>query len=80
MTESIKTNICGSSRLHSIVKGYFVVEQSRAVLIRLPIGSSVWVPKKRIYSEYLKDPYALQDFFIENYILKKIGLKINDSD
>jgi len=48
-------------------------ENSKSILIRIYNGISFWVPKRFIDSSYSKTQNLLQEFLIENWILKKIG-------
>ena len=70
MTES---SIIRDENLCSIIKGYYLSENSRAILIKIYNGISFWVPKHFIAADYLKKESLLQEFTIENFILKQIG-------
>ena len=58
----------------STVKGYYVRETPRAVYIRLPNGKFICFPRSTINSVYVKDLKTLQDFTIDDWILRKLGL------
>jgi len=60
----------------STIKGYYQDENSRAVLIKIYNGVSFWVPKHFVESTFSKKDKILQEFVIENYILKRIGFNI----
>jgi len=63
-----------SFKPESIVKGYYVRETPRAVYIRLPNGKFICFPRHSINSVYSKDSDILQDFIINDWILRKLGL------
>ena len=63
-----------SYRPESIVKGYYVKETPKAVYIRLPNGKFICFPRSTINSVYAKDSRILQDFTIDDWILRKLGL------
>ncbi len=63
-----------NSQLASIIKGYYIEETSRSLLLRLPNSISFWVPKRYVDSPFTSDKGIVQEFIIENFILKKIGL------
>jgi len=54
-------------------------ETSKSVLIRIYNGISFWVPKRFIDSSYSKKENILQEFLIENWILRKIGFNLSKS-
>ncbi|MFX1316878.1 MAG: hypothetical protein ACFE9T_13535 [Promethearchaeota archaeon] len=58
----------------SIVKGFYVRETARAVFIRLPNGKYIWFPRTTINSVYSKDPNIFQEFIIDDWFLRKLGL------
>ena len=60
----------------STIKGYYLDESSRAVFIKIYNGVSFWVPKHLVESAFLKKENVLQEFVIENFILKRIGFNI----
>jgi len=74
MTESITPK---RFKLNSIIKGYYMDENSKSVLIRIYNGISFWVPKRFIDSTYSQNQNLLQEFLIENWILKKIGCNLS---
>jgi len=74
MTESI---IPKDYKLNSAIKGYYMNETSKSVLIRIFNGISFWVPKRFIDSSYSKKESMLQEFLIENWILRKIGFNLS---
>ena len=63
----------GSNSSSSTIKGYYLSENSRAILIKIYNGISFWVPKHFIVSPFSKKESLLQEFTIENFILKQIG-------
>ncbi|KKL57261.1 hypothetical protein LCGC14_2237150 [marine sediment metagenome] len=63
-----------NSQLASIIKGYYIEETSRSLLLRLPNSISFLVPKRYIDSPFTCDKEIVQEFIVEDYILKKIGL------
>ena len=58
----------------SIVKGHYVRETPRAIYIRLPDGKFICFPRHAINSVYSKDTDELQEFTIDDWILRKLGL------
>jgi hypothetical protein len=77
MTESNMIEEFHSSRMHSTIKGYYLSENSRAILIKIYNGISFWVPKHYIVSTFSKKESLLQEFTIENFILKQIGFNFD---
>ncbi|NVM37635.1 MAG: hypothetical protein HWN81_18720 [Candidatus Lokiarchaeota archaeon] len=76
MTESYVFKDKDFSKLKSIVRGYYIEDTPKSVLIELPNGTSFWVPKRYIDSEISKDTKIQQNIMIQDWILKKIGFKI----
>lgn len=74
MTESYVTKDINSSQLASIVKGYFIKETPKSLLFRILDSISFWVPKRFIDSQFSNNSKVIQDFIIEDWILRKIGL------
>jgi hypothetical protein len=70
MTESSIIKESHSSGRSSIIKGYYLSENNRAILIKIYNGISFWVPKHFIISPISKKESLLQEFTIENFILK----------
>jgi len=60
----------------SVVKCYFAKDNQKTVFIKLPDDKIVCVPKTTIQSNFLKDKNILQEFIIDNWILRKLGLII----
>lgn len=58
----------------STVKGYYVREKQRVVYIQLPNGKYICFPKHSINSGYVKDQKILQEFIIDDWLLRKLGL------
>ena len=58
----------------SVVKGYYARETPRAVFIKLPDQKFICVPKSTINSVYAKDTNTLQEFIIDDWVLRKLGL------
>ena len=59
---------------YSIVKGFYESETPRSVLIRLTDRQSFWFPKIFIYPNFTPHRVPLQDFKIDNGILKRFKL------
>jgi len=74
MTESFVTKDINFSQLASTVKAYFIKETPKSLLLRLPDSISFWVPKRFIDSQFSNDTKTVQEFIIEDWILRKIGL------
>lgn len=60
----------------SIVKGYYSRETSKAVYIKLPDGKIICFPKSTINSAYSTNIHKLQEFIIDDWVLRKLGLLI----
>lgn len=58
----------------SIVKGFYVSETPRSVLVKLTDRQSFWFPKTFLYSNYTPHTVPIQDFKIDNGILKRFRL------
>lgn len=58
----------------SVVKCYFAKDNQKTVLIKLPNGKIVCVPKTTIQSDFLRDRNVLQEIIIDDWILRKLGL------
>ncbi len=58
----------------SVVKCYFAKDNQRTVFIKLPNEKIVCVPKTTIQSNFIKDNKLLQEFIIDDWILRKLGL------
>ena len=58
----------------SVVKCYFAKDNQKTVLIKLPNGKIVCVPKTTIQSAYLREKNVLQELIIDDWILRKLGL------
>jgi hypothetical protein len=54
-----------------LVKGSFMAETEKAVLIGLEPDKSVWFPKSTVRSPYEKEKFQIQQFMIDTWILKK---------
>jgi len=76
MVESIPPKEFRTLNLITIVEGYYIEENSRSLRIRLPAGTTFWVPKRYADSEFSRKKDSKQDFIIETWILNKIGFKI----
>lgn len=59
------------------IKAIYQQETPKSVQIQLKNGTKMWVPKRYIDSEYSSNRLIEQKFRIENYILKKLGLREN---
>ena len=77
MAESSIVEKSRSSGMSSIIKGYYLSENNRAILIKIYNGISFWVPKHFIVSPFSKKETLLQEFTIENFILKQIGFNFD---
>jgi hypothetical protein len=77
MAESSSVEESHSSERNRIIKGYYLSENSRAILIKIYNGISFWVPKHCIDSHFSKKGSLLQEFTIENFILKQIGFNFD---
>ena len=60
----------------SIVTGYYSRETPKAVYIKLPDGKIICFPKSAINSTYSTETQKLQDFTIDDWVLRKLGLII----
>ena len=60
----------------SIVKGHYSRETSKAVYIKLPNGKIICFPKSTINSAYSTSIHKLQEFIIDDWVLRKLGLII----
>jgi len=58
----------------SIVKCYYMSDNKKIVFVKLPNGKVICLPKTTIQSEFSKDKNLLQDFIIDDWILRKFGL------
>ncbi|MCK4381165.1 MAG: hypothetical protein KAW51_08525 [Candidatus Lokiarchaeota archaeon] len=58
----------------SVVKCYFAKDNQKTVLIKLPNGKIVCVPKTTIQSDFLRYKNVLQEIIIDDWILRKLGL------
>ncbi len=58
----------------SIVKCYYMSDNKKIVFVKLPYGKVICLPKTTIQSEFSKDKNLLQDFIIDDWILRKFGL------
>lgn len=58
----------------SVVKCYFAKDNQKTVIIKLPNGKIVCVPKTTIQSDFLRDRNVLQELIIDDWILRKLGL------
>lgn len=58
----------------SVVKCYFAKDNQRTVFIELLNDKIVCIPKTAIQSNFLKDKNVLQEFIIDDWILRKLGL------
>ena len=76
MVESTPPKEFETLNLITIIDGYYMEENARSLRIRLPVGVTFWVPKRYTNSEFSRKKDTKQDFIIETWILKKIGLKI----
>ena len=74
MNSNFIIKVQDSYRPESIVKGYYVRETPRAVYIRLSNGKFICFPRSTINSMYSKDSKILQDFIVDDWILRKLGL------
>lgn len=58
----------------SIVKCYYMSDNKKTVVVRLPNGKVICLPKTTIQSEFSKEKKLLQEFHIDDWILRKFGL------
>ena len=77
MVESLHLEEIKSLGLSSRIEGYYMKENPKSLLIRLPNSLSFWVPKRFIDSEYSNDNNIRQEFIIDNWILRKIGFQFD---
>ncbi|TFF90374.1 MAG: hypothetical protein EU548_03310 [Promethearchaeota archaeon] len=54
-----------------LVKGAFMGETEKAVLIGLEPDKAVWFPKSTVRSPYEKEKFLIQRFMIDTWVLKK---------
>ena len=59
------------------IEGYYIEEIQKSVNIRLPDSISFWVPKRFIDTQFFRETDFKQEFLIDNWILRKIGLRID---
>ena len=76
MVESIPPKEFESLNLICKINGYYIEENNRSLHIKLPSGTTFWVPKRYTDSNFSRKLNIRQDFIIETWILKKIGFKI----
>ncbi|MHA2182310.1 MAG: hypothetical protein ACXAAH_12905 [Promethearchaeota archaeon] len=76
MIESIHQEEMESLDLNRRIEGYYINEDPKSLHIRLPSGSSFWVPKRFVDSEFSTECKISQIFIIDNWILRKIGFRI----
>ncbi len=60
----------------SIVKGHYIRETPKSVHIKLPDGKIICFPRFTINSTYSTNIYKLQEFLIDDWVLRKLGLLI----
>jgi hypothetical protein len=65
-----------SLELSSRIEGYYIEENPKSLLIRLPHGISFWVPKRFVDSKYSINNNIKQEFIIDSWILRKIGFRL----
>jgi hypothetical protein len=63
--------------LCSVIKGYYMDENSKAILIKIQNGISFWVPKQYIDSPFSTNKNIVQEFIIEKWILRRIGFDLS---
>lgn len=73
MTESLTL----TNTLITTVSGYYVGETQKAIHIRLPSGSSLWVPKKYLGPDVSLDKDSIQQFSIDTWILEKLNCDLS---
>ena len=66
--------------LSSQIEGYYLEENPKSVLIKLPSGASFWIPKRFIDLKFFRESSFKQEFIIDNWILKKIGFRIRNQE
>ena len=76
MVESIHPNDMESLGLSSRIEAYYLEENPKSLLIRLPSGITFWVPKRFVDSKFSKVNNIKQEFIIDTWILRKIGFRI----
>ncbi len=59
------------------IEGYYIEENQKSVSIRLPNSMSFWVRKRFIDTKFFRETNFKQEFLIDNWILGKIGLRID---
>ncbi|MFX0024184.1 MAG: hypothetical protein ACFE9S_17795 [Candidatus Hermodarchaeota archaeon] len=77
MTESMIINEKEALILGTTISGYFAEADQKAIRIRLPTGSSFWIPKHYLISAFSTNKSTMQEFVIDTWILKKIGFDIS---
>jgi len=60
----------------SIVKGHYNRETPKAVYIKLPNEKIICFPKSTLNSAYSTNIHTLQEFLIDDWVLRKLGLII----
>ncbi|MHA2036012.1 MAG: hypothetical protein ACW972_04155 [Promethearchaeota archaeon] len=76
MVELLISSEIESLDLNSRIEGYYIEENPKSLHIRLPSGSSFWVPKRFIDSEFSKESNTRQIFIIDTWILRRIGFRM----
>ena len=58
----------------SVVKCYYMNDTKKTVLMKLPDGKVISIPKNAIQSEYIRNKSSIQDLIVDDWILRKVGL------
>ena len=77
MVESLQLKELEILELSTKIEGYYSEENPKSLRIRLSSGSSFWIPKRFIDSEYSNDKNIKQEFIIDTWILLEIGFQFD---
>jgi len=56
-----------------ILKGIYISETPRSILLKLIDKQSFWLPKSFIIPDYLSDSSLAQDFKVDNKVLRRLS-------
>ncbi|MFX1305891.1 MAG: hypothetical protein ACFE91_02015 [Promethearchaeota archaeon] len=74
MTSNFIVKDQGKSNPVSIVKGYYLRETRKTIFLKLLNGKFICFPKTTINTEFSHNKDQLQEFNIDDSILRKLGL------
>ena len=77
MVESVHLKEMEDLGFSTTIEGYYIEENQKSVNIRLPDSISFWVPKRFIDTQFFRETDFKQEFLIDNWILRKIGLRLD---